>query len=98
MLQPVGNVVWIDPEPPEEYHKYKGYEKVGLIVPDAFAHGPEDRPVWGKVIAYGPECKETLKVKVGSRVVFGKYAPARVRWQEKEYMLVRDEDILAVDE
>ena len=97
-LAPVNDCVLIDPEPPPEYHVYKGYfERAGLVVPDQYSHGPEDRPVWGHVVAVGPQVTVGKVLQEGDRVVFGKYAGARIKHQEKDYLLVRDYDILAVD-
>ena len=94
MLKPLNDCLWIDPEPPLDYHVYLQYQHV--VVPDKYAHGPEDRPVWGKVMGKGDRC-QLPDITIGSRVVFGKWAPARVRYAGKEYMLIREDDVLAVD-
>lgn len=97
MLQPLKDCLWIDPEPPPEYHVYAGIQKrSGLVVPEKYLHGPEDRPVWGKVMAVGPEVTRP-ELTVGARVVFGKWAPAKFQYQEKEYMFIREGDVLGVD-
>lgn len=95
MLKPLNDCLWISPEPIPEYHQYRQFEHI--VVPDKYAHGPEDRPVWGKVMAKGDKCV-LPNIEVGSRVVFGKWAPARVKYQEKEYLLIREDDVLAVDQ
>ena len=64
-------------------------------VPEKFEHGPEDRPLWGKVLAVGPNYKRG--VRLGDRVLVGKWAGARVTHHEVEYLIVKPEDILAVD-
>ena len=98
LLAPQADCVIVDPEPPPEYHVYRGYEKrAGLVVPDLYSHGPEDRPVWGKVVAKGRAC-QLDEVKIGSRIVFGKWAGARITYQEKPVIIVRESEILAVDE
>lgn len=93
-LKPLNDCLWIDPEPSPEYHLYKQYAHV--VIPEKYAHGPEDRPVWGKVLAKGKGCQQP-EIQVGSRIVFGKWAPARILYQEKEYILIREVDVLAVD-
>ena len=98
LLSPQADCVIIDPEPPPDYHTYRGYEqRAGLIVPDKYLHGPEDRSVWGKVLAKGSGCK-LAALQVGARVVFGKYAGARITYEEKPVIIVREGEILAVDE
>lgn len=92
-LHPTSDCILIDPEPPPAYHVYKQYEHI--VVPDAFSHGPEDRPVWGKVLACGSGCKQPIAI--GSRVVFGKYAGARITYEKKPFILVREDEILAID-
>ena len=98
LLAPQTDCVIIDPEPPPEYHVYKGIEaRSGLVVPDKYLHGPEDRPVWGKVVAKGSGCRMP-GLSVGARVVFGKYAGARITYHEQPVIIVREKEILAVDE
>lgn len=93
MLKPLHDSIWIDPEEAPAYHQYKQLKHI--VVPQAYAHGPEDRPVWGIVKAVG---EDVQKVKRHQRVLFGKWAPARLRYQEKEYMFIKEADVLAVDE
>ena len=93
-LIPLGDCVLVDPEPPPPYQSYKKYAH--LIVPEAYEHGPEDRAVWGVVIARGLACKG--QYAVGNRIVFGKWAGARVYYEEHLCILVREDEILAVDD
>lgn len=93
-LVPLNDCVLIEPEPLEDYTVYKKYPH--LVMAPRYAHGPEDRPVWGRIIALGSQCK--LSLSVGERVVIGKWAAAKVRHQDKDYLIVRDYDILAVDD
>ena len=70
----------------------------GLIVPDAYAHGPEDRPKWGKIMAFGPTCTNPYGLKVGDRVLYGKYGWAKVNVEDGKHLaLVRELDLIAVD-
>lgn len=63
--------------------------KSGLVLPDTAKEKPEQ----GEVIEVGKEVKE---VKKGETVLFSKYAPTEVKVEGKEYLIVKEEDILAV--
>lgn len=70
----------------------------GIIIPDT----AKEKPIEGKVVAVGDgarseEGKVTpLVVKAGDRVLFGKYAGTDVKFDGKEYLIVRESEILAV--
>ena len=78
----------------EEEQKTKG----GIIIPDT----AKEKPVEGKVVAVGSgrlgdDGKVTpLEVKVGNRVLFGKYSGTEVKIVGVEHLIVREDDILAV--
>lgn len=92
-LRPLGDCVLVDPDPAPAYHEYKQYQHI--VVPEKFSHGPEDRPVTGKITALGTAIKQSLTV--GQRVIFGKWAGARIKPDgQKEIILVREEELLAV--
>ncbi len=71
----------------------------GIIIPDTVS---KEKPQEGKVIAAGkgkvtPEGKVLpLDVKVGDRVLFGKYAGSEIKYDGKEYLIMREDDILGV--
>lgn len=72
----------------------------GIIIPDS----AKEKPQQGKVIAVG-KGKVTedgkvlpLDVKEGDRVLFGKYAGTEVKLDGKEYLMMREDDILGVVE
>ena len=72
----------------------------GLIIPDS----AKEKPQQGKVIAAG-KGKVTedgkilaLDVKVGDRVLFGKYAGSEIKLDGKEYLMMREDDVLGVVE
>jgi chaperonin GroES len=75
-------------------------ERIGsIIIPDTAKEKPQE----GKVIAVGPGRQENgkvvpLQVKVGDRVLYGKYAGTEIKKDGKEYLIVRESDILAVIE
>ena len=80
----------------EEQHKTAG----GLFIPDA----AKEKPQQGKVIAVGKgkvndEGKVTpLDVKVGDKVLFGKYSGSEIKLDGEEHLIMREEDILGVVE
>jgi chaperonin GroES len=69
-----------------------------IIIPDT----AKEKPQQGKVIAVGTgkrtEDGKTLplEIKVGNRVLFGKYSGSEVRIDDEEYLILREEDILGV--
>lgn len=72
----------------------------GIIIPDT----AKEKPQQGKVIAVG-KGKITedgkvlaMDVKVGDRVLFGKYAGTDIKIEGKEYLMMREDDILGVIE
>ena len=73
-------------------------KKGGIIIPDTAKEKPQE----GKVIAVGTG-KVTedgkrlgLDVKVGDKILFGKYSGSEVQVEDKEYLILREDDILAV--
>lgn len=72
----------------------------GIIIPDNAAEKP-DR---GEVLAVGPGKvgdhgdRVALQVKVGDKVLFGKYAGTTVKVDGQELLIMREEDLLAVIE
>ena len=80
----------------EEEEKTKG----GIIIPDSAKEKPQE----GKVIAVGKGKKTEdgkiipLDVKVGDRILFGKYSGTEVKIEGEEHLIMREEDILGVIE
>jgi chaperonin GroES len=70
----------------------------GIVIPDAAAEKPDQ----GEVLAIGPGKRSDkgdlmpLDVKVGDRVLFGKYAGQTVKVEGQELLVMREEDIMAV--
>jgi len=70
----------------------------GIVIPDAAAEKPDQ----GEVLAIGPGKRNdkgdqiSLDVKVGDRVLFGKYAGQTVKVDGQELLVMRAEDIMAV--
>ncbi|MHB1946892.1 MAG: co-chaperone GroES [Gammaproteobacteria bacterium] len=72
----------------------------GIVIPDT---ADKDKPVRGTVVAVGTGryvdgTIQPLQVKVGEKVLFGKYAGTNVKLAEKELLVMREEDIMGVIE
>ena len=80
----------------DEAEKTKG----GIIIPDT----AKEKPQQGKIIAAGKgkvndDGKVTpLDVKVGDRILFGKYSGSEIKLDGEEHLIMREEDILGVIE
>jgi len=61
----------------------------GIILPDSAKEKPEQ----AKVIAIGPDVKG---VKVGEVVLYTKYGPNEAKVDGKEYLIVKEEDVMAI--
>ena len=72
----------------------------GLFIPD----NAKDKPIQGMVLAVGKgKVKEdgsraAMDVKEGDKVLFGKYGGTEVQYNEDEYLILREDDILAIVE
>ena len=70
----------------------------GIIIPDSAKEKPQE----GEVIAAGngkvadDGKKIPLDVKAGDRILFGKYSGSEVKIDDKEYLILREEDVLAI--
>ena len=70
----------------------------GLYIPDA----ADEKPDQGEVLAVGPGKRDDagklipMDVKVGDRVLFGKYSGQAVKVGGEEYLVMREEDIMGV--
>ena len=62
----------------------------------------KERPEQGKIIAVGPGKRDEtgkiipLEVKPGDKVLFTKYGPNEIKVEDKEYLIAKEEDILAI--
>jgi chaperonin GroES len=72
----------------------------GIVIPDAAAEKPDQ----GQILAVGPGKRDengkhvALDVKVGDRILFGKYAGQTVKVDGEEVLVMREEDIMGVVE
>ncbi len=65
----------------------------GIIIPDT----AKEKPQKGKVIAVGNGTKdEPMTVQVGEMVLYGKYAGTELKLEGKDYLIMRESDILAI--
>ena len=81
-------------EPLEETEEMRG----GLYIPDT----AKEKPQQGNIVAVGPGRlnddgdRVSMEVKVGDRVLYGKYAGTEVALEGGDYLIVKEGDILAV--
>jgi chaperonin GroES len=91
-IKPLGDRIIIKPSPAED--KTKG----GIILPDT----AKEKPVVGEVVAIGPGRKSddgkviAMDVKVGDKVLYGKYSGTETTIDGREYLIMRESDIFAV--
>ena len=65
----------------------------GIIIPD----NAKEKPQKGTIVAVGNDSKdETPTVKVGDTVLYGKYAGTELKLDGKDYLIMRESDILAI--
>lgn len=92
MLKPLGDRIVIEQVETEEK------TASGIVLPDSAKEKPQE----GKVIAVGTgrvlENGERVapEVKEGDSVIFSKYAGTEVKYEGKEYLILRESDILAI--
>lgn len=92
-LKPLNNKIILEAVSAEEK------TKSGIIIPDT---ANKEKPEQGKVLAVGSgkllENGERAKmdVKVGDVVIFSKYSPNEIKLDGKEYLVISDEDVLAI--
>ncbi|NLK21176.1 MAG: co-chaperone GroES [Epulopiscium sp.] len=92
-LRPLGDRVVVKQLEAEEK------TKSGIVLPNQAKEKPQE----AEVVAVGPggqvDGKEIkMEVKVGDKVIYSKYAGTEVKIQEKEYIILKQSDILAVVE
>lgn len=86
-IQPLADRVLVKPAPAEE--KTIG----GIIIPDT----AKEKPLQGEVIAVGNGTKdETMVLKAGDTVLYGKYSGTEVELDGTKYLIMRQSDVLAI--
>jgi chaperonin GroES len=93
-IKPLNDRILVKPIEEEE-------EKVGgIIIPDTAKEKPQE----GEVIAVGPGKmledgkRQAVSVSVGDKILYGKYASTEIKYGGEEYLIMREDDILAVIE
>ena len=91
-LKPLGDRIVVKPLEAQER------TKSGILLPDTAKEKPQE----GKVIAVGTGrlledgLVKALEIKHGDRVLYGKYSGTEVSVEETDYLILREEDVLAV--
>ena len=91
-MKPLADRVVVKPS--EEAEQVKG----GIIIPDT----AKEKPQQGEVVAVGPgkisDAGSLMKmeVKVGDKVLYGKYSGTEVTVDDQELLIMRESDILAI--
>ncbi len=91
-IQPLGDRIVV--KRLEEDEKKKG----GIIIPDT----AKEKPLQGEVVAVGPGRwgedgkRIRLEVKAGDKILMGKYSGTEVKLNGEEYIIMREEDVLAI--
>ncbi|MFA9558488.1 co-chaperone GroES [Evansella sp. AB-rgal1] len=92
MLKPLGDRIVIELVEQEEK------TASGIVLPDSAKEKPQE----GKVVAVGTGRvtengeRVALEVEAGNSVIFSKYAGTEVKYEGKEYLILRESDVLAI--
>ena len=86
-IKPLSDRVIVEPAPAETQ------TASGIFIPDT----AKEKPQRGTVVAVGNGKKEEpMTVKVGDSVLYGKYAGSELKFEGNDYLIMREEDILAI--
>lgn len=91
-LTPLGDRVIVKPKAPEEV------TKGGIILPDT----AQEKPMEGEIIAVGngktddSGKKVAMDLKIGDKVLYGKYSGTEVKLNDEEFLIMRESDVYAV--
>lgn len=86
-IKPLADRVVVEPSPAEQ--RTAG----GIIIPDTV----KEKPQKGIIVATGPGKKdEPVTVKNGDTVLYGKYSGTEINIEGKDYLIMRESDILAI--
>ena len=85
-LKPLADRVLVEPLAAEE--------KVGgIYIPDT----AKEKPQKGKIVAVGPGDNENkMTLKVGDHVLYGKYSGTEINYENKDYLIMKESDVLAI--
>lgn len=86
-IKPLADRVLVQPKAAEEK------TASGLFIPET----AKEKPLEGEVIAVGPGTEEVkMEVKVGDKVLYGKYAGTEITVDGTDYLIMKQNDILAI--
>ncbi len=86
-IKPLADRVLVEPAPAEST------TASGIIIPDT----AQEKPQKGTITAVGSGKKdEAMTVKVGDTILYGKYSGTELKFEGKEYLIMRESDILAI--
>lgn len=86
-IKPLADRVLVEPAAAEEKTAF------GIIIPDT----AKEKPQKGTVVAVGKGTKDhDMTVKTGDTVLYGKYAGTELKLEGKDYLIMREDDILAI--
>lgn len=86
-IKPLADRVLVEPQAAEEK------TASGIIIPDS----AKEKPQRGTIVAAGPGTKdETMEVKVGDTVLYGKYSGTELTIDGNDYLIMKQSDILAI--
>ena len=86
-IQPLSDRVLVEPQEAETK------TASGLYIPDS----AKEKPQQGKVVAVGKGKKDhDMTVKIGDLVLYGKYSGSELKHEGSDYLIMREEDILAI--
>ncbi|WP_058829139.1 co-chaperone GroES [Paenibacillus polymyxa] len=91
MIKPLGERVLVEAIEQETTTSF------GIVLPDSAKEKPQE----GKIIAVGAGALKDgaripLEVKEGDRVIFSKYAGTEIKYEDKEYLIMKESDIHAI--
>jgi chaperonin GroES len=94
MIRPLGDKILVKPVEAKET------KKGGIIIPDTAKEKPQE----GEVVAVGTGKKTddgktiALDVKIGNKVLFGKYSGTEIKFNDVEHLIMSQDDILGIIE
>ncbi|WP_458119754.1 co-chaperone GroES [Paenibacillus sp. Z6-24] len=91
MIKPLGERVLVEASQQEETTSF------GIVLPDSAKEKPQE----GTIIAVGSGLlkdgvRVPLEVKEGDRILFSKYAGTEIKYEGKEYLIMKESDIHAI--
>jgi chaperonin GroES len=90
-ITPLADRIIVKPLEPKEV------KKGGIIIPDTAKEKPQE----GEVVAVGKGRTEEgklipMEVKLGDKILYGKYSGTEIKINDEEYLIMKEEDVLAI--